>query len=292
MYGNIFDIQHGSVSDGDGIRTTVFLKGCPLRCKWCHNPESQSVKQQLMFYSFKCTGCKSCLAECSARSFDEGLIFEREKCINCGKCVDICRADANQLCGKRVAALEVINEVAEDLPFYSDGGGMTISGGEPSMQPEFALELISLAKERSIGTAIETCGHGSTDFFERAFELGATFLFDIKELDSETHRELTGVGNELILSNLDRLFELGAKVVMRLPLIPGANDSEAELERLKSFLTEKRGKYIRGELIPYHRLGKSKEEALGMIGTAYDSIGAKARAAELAEFLGNGVRVI
>lgn len=292
MTGSIFDIQHGSVSDGDGIRTTVFLKGCPLRCKWCHNPESQTIKPQLMLYTFKCTACKRCIKVCSARSFDTELELDRSKCLLCGKCVDICPSDANQLCGSTAEASAIIAEVEEDTPFYSNGGGMTISGGEPSMQPNFSLELIALAKEHGIDTAIETCGYGDPNFFRTAAKLDATFLFDIKELDTQTHRNLTGVDNELILSNLLLLFDLNAKVVLRLPIIPGANDSNEEFDRLIEFALRHRGKYLRIEIIPYHRLGKSKEAALGIAGTDYDPNMAKKRASELAAMLGDIARVL
>ena len=279
--GTIFDIQHGSVSDGDGVRTTVFLKGC----LWCHNPESQSAGRQLLFYSFRCVGCGRCIDGCSARSVggDWKLMLDRERCILCGKCVGVCPKDANELCGRRASADEVIAEVLEDMPFYRNGGGMTVSGGEPASQPEFTLALAALAKESGVGTAIETSGYGAEDFFRRAAELDCTFLFDIKELDPETHRHLTGVDNSLIMSNLRALTDIGASMVLRLPMIPGANLSDRYLSDLEAFLVKECGNYLRAELIPYHRLGKSKEQALGRTGIESDPAEAKRAASEFAE---------
>ncbi len=293
MTGVIFDIQHGCLTDGDGIRTTIFLKGCPLRCKWCHNPESQYRATELLFYDFKCTSCGRCLADCPARLREnDRIVLHRESCVHCGKCVERCPMEANSLCGKVVTVEEVLTEAMEDLPFYRNGGGITLSGGEPDMQPNFALSLLEGAVTRNIDVAMETCGYGEREFFLRAAKLGCTFLFDLKELDSTTHKALTGVGNEKILANLEALFAAGAEVVLRLPLIPGANDSEAEYERLQAFLTLHRGQYLRAEIIPYHRLGKSKEQALGIDGVDYDASVARNRAQALAAMLGENVRVL
>ena len=285
LTGTIFDIQHASVSDGDGVRTTVFLKGCPLRCLWCHNPESQAPGRQLLFYFFRCVGCGRCLDGCPARSHDgDGkILLDRGKCVLCGRCAEVCPKDANEICGRKATVREVVDEVLEDLPFYRNGGGMTVSGGEPASQPEFSLALAALAKENGVGTAIETSGYGPEDFFRSAAELGCTFLFDIKELDPDTHRRLTGVDNSLIMSNLRMLFGIGANVVLRLPFIPGANLSDRYLSDLGAFLAENKGNYLRAELIPYHRLGKSKEQALGRSGIESDPKEAKRFTAEFAE---------
>lgn len=301
MYGKIFDIQHCSLSDGNGIRTAIFLKGCPLRCAWCHNPESQSTDSELLFYAHKCTGCGKCLRDCAARRLENGrIVVNRKLCTLCGKCAEICPAGANEICGKIVSAEEVIAEAEKDKPFYSSGGiaegGITISGGEPAAQAEFSLELIRLAQEKGIDTAIETCGCCSPDFFTRAAKAGSTFLYDIKHLNATTHQKLTGVGNALILENLKRLFDINAKIVVRLPLIPGANDDEVEFEALKEFLTIYREKFQRAEIIPYHVFGKSKEAALGRTGVAYNADIAKQRADSLClylqETLKNRVRVV
>lgn len=297
MYGKIFDIQHCSLSDGDGIRTAIFLKGCPLRCAWCHNPESQSFAAELLFYAHKCTECGKCLRYCGARRLENGKIFiDRRRCELCGKCAEICPAGANEICGKSVSAEEVIAEAEKDKPFYSSGGGITITGGEPAAQAEFSLELIRLARDKGIDTAIETCGFGSFDFYIQAAKSGCTFLYDIKHLDDGAHKKLTGVSNALILENLKRLFDINAKIVVRLPLIPGANDDEREFAALRNFLTAYRGKFLRAEIIPYHALGKSKEAALGRTSADYNADIAKQRADALCNFLkrdfGNFVRIV
>lgn len=284
MQGTIFDIQHCSVSDGPGVRTTVFLKGCPLHCRWCHNPESQSSKPQLMFYRHKCTACGSCLV-CRARSLSDGrLLLDRSRCELCGRCVNACPSGANELCGRKASVGEIIAEVAEDKPFYRSDGGMTLSGGEPSMQPEFSLSLLRAARDEGIGCAIETCGFGEQSFFEEAASLGALFLFDLKAIDPELHCRLTGAPNGPIHENLERLFALGADIILRLPIIPGANDSADALEKMCGFLKSRSGKYRRAELIPYHALGVSKEEALDMRGESYSASDAR-RSAEAAAAL-------
>ena len=286
MTGTVFDVQHGSMTDGQGVRTTIFLKGCPLHCKWCHNPESQSVKPQLMFYRNKCTACGRCLEACPARSLSCGSIkLDREKCILCGRCAELCPNDANELCGRTATVSEIILEACSDQPFYRDDGGITISGGEPAMQPEFTLALIHCAAENGIRSAIETCGFGSSGFFTAAHEAGAAFLFDIKALDDQKHRELTGVSNDLILHNLKQLFVLHADVTIRLPIIPNVNDFTEDIEKLEVFLVENIGKYRRAELIPYHSLGKSKQAALGRSSDSYDSSISREKAEKISELL-------
>lgn len=263
MIARVFDIQRFSIHDGDGIRTTVFLTGCPLRCKWCHNPESQSTQDQLMFFKNKCVRCGKCLSACDARSFSDSIILSREKCTLCGKCIEICPVHANKKVRKEMETEQIIDVVSADIPFYGSNGGMTLSGGEPSLQSEAALDLIRLAKEKSINTVVETCGFGKRDFFEKANELGATFYYDLKALDDKRHTDLCGVSNKLIIENLLYLFSSDAKVVIRLPLIPEVNDSENDLILLRNFLSEHREKYIRAEIMKYHNLGITKARALG-----------------------------
>ena len=235
--GTIFNIQKFCLHDGDGIRTTVFFKGCPLACAWCHNPEGLNKAQSLMFTQAKCTLCGACLKECQAREIkDKKIIINRKICQKCGKCTLVCKFDANEILGKEVTAQEVINEVLKDKAFYKkSGGGLTLSGGEPSMQPEFALELISLAKKENVSASIETCGYGDADFFLSANKLGCTFLFDIKCINGQRHKELTGVDNKRILDNLNLLFKNNADVIIRLPLIPNVNDTDACLKELCGF---------------------------------------------------------
>lgn len=264
--GIIFNIQKFCIHDGDGIRTCVFLKGCVLRCIWCHNPEGLNIKPDLSFNSRKCTLCGNCLSVCTARSMNNGMLeFERSNCIKCGKCTHVCLNDANEIIGKEMTASQVIDEVLKDKLFYdTSGGGITVTGGEPSYQPEFCLELLLLSKKAGISVAVETCGTGSREFYEKCAELGTTFLFDIKCIDSALHKKLTGADNAKILSNLYYLMDSGADIIIRLPLIPGCNDSDEDIIRLASFLNENKGRYRYAEIMPYHMLGKGKAEKLGV----------------------------
>lgn len=263
--GIIFNIQKFCIHDGDGIRTCVFLKGCPLRCIWCHNPESLHRALTLSFNKQKCSSCGRCIAECSARAIENGIItIDRERCTSCGKCVEICLNDANEIIGKEITTREVLDEVLKDKMFYdASGGGLTVTGGEPSYQQGFTIELLTLAKENGISLAIETCGIGPRDFYERVADLGATFLYDIKCLDPLRHKELTGVHNSHIISNLHYLMERGADIIIRMPLIPNCNDSDEDIESLCAFLNENKGRYRYAEIMPYHTLGIGKFEKIG-----------------------------
>ena len=263
--GIVFNIQRYCLHDGEGIRTTVFFKGCPLRCIWCHNPEGLSSKVSLSYNRDKCTLCGRCTVLCSEREITEGkLSFDRSKCIKCGKCVDGCLYGANELIGKEMSVDDVIATVLKDKIYYkTSGGGMTLSGGEPSMQADFALGLIEKARDNGISSFVETCGIGDRSFYEKALELSAGFLFDIKCMDPVRHKELTGVSNERILSNLLYLFENGADVTLRLPMIPGINDSDEDISALCSFLSLHKGKYRKAEIMPYHSFGAAKSERLG-----------------------------
>ena len=263
--GTVFNIQKFCIHDGDGIRTCVFLKGCPLRCIWCHNPESFDKKPSLSFNSQKCSLCGRCIEICSSRTLENGKIdIEREKCIGCGKCAEVCLNNANEIIGKEMTASQVIDEVIKDKMFYdTSGGGLTVSGGEPSYQPDFTLELISLAKEAGVSCAIETCGIGSRSFYQKAAELGTTFLFDIKCINPERHRILTGSDNAHIMSNLHYLMQSGADIIIRLPLIPDCNDSDEDIALLADFLNRNKGNYRYAEIMPYHSLGIGKAEKIG-----------------------------
>lgn len=267
MTAEIFNIQRFCMHDGDGIRTAVFFKGCPLSCLWCHNPEGQSPARQLMYHSSKCTGCGACL--CAARVLENGKIrLDREKCTLCAKCVSACLAGANEICGKSAEVAEIFEEVIKDLPFYGIAGGMTLSGGEPLMQPKAAAQLLSLAKNAGIGTVIETSGAVDRSAFEMTLEYNPQYYYDIKAIDPQKHKKLCGKDNFQILENLEFLFSRGADIVLRLPLIPGLNDSEKDLEALSVFLRENEPYYKRAEIMKYHSLGLSKAAALSKEYTA------------------------
>lgn len=268
-----FNIQKFCIHDGPGIRTTVFLKGCPLKCKWCHNPESQKVAPELLFSESKCTACGRCIGLCDARTItsDGKLIYDREKCAVCGKCTKKCFNYANDVKGQTGEVDDILHEVAKDKPFYkTSGGGMTVSGGEPSAQPSAVIELIEKAKEMEISSAIETCGSGSEAFYRRMAELDVLFLFDIKGIDPEKHFENTGFEASRIHKNLDMLIEMGARIIIRMPLIPYVNDTDNDLRLLCEFLRERRDGIEYAEIMPYHRLGVEKRRNLGM--DADDSI--------------------
>lgn len=264
--GTIFDIQRFSLHDGAGIRTLVFMKGCPLHCCWCCNPESQSTVPELMLFPSRCIDCGSCREACpnAAVAPDQAgvLVTERSRCQVCGRCVEACPADARALRGRSVSVEEVLREVERDQVFYrTSGGGVTISGGEPLLQAAFVAQLLRACRRQGISTAIETCGHAPWEDFALVLVHTDSVLFDIKHVDTIAHRRLTGVGNELILANLCQVVESGAHVLLRLPLVPGCN-ADAGTVRAVASLARKLG-ISELHLLPYHRLGESKYQALG-----------------------------
>ncbi len=246
--GIIFNIQRFCLHDGDGIRTTVFFKGCNLSCIWCHNPESQSFKPQLMFYKDKCTGCGKCKDFCDNAFGDN--------CKACGKCADACRAKARQLCGYEIDSDEVMHTIERDVKFYNTaGGGVTFSGGEPMLQLEFLKELLVKCKQKGIHTAVETAGNVDFSSFEQILPYTDLFLYDIKAYDTELHKKLTGVQNERILQNALKLMERKANVLFRMPFVPGINDGE--LKAVSQFVFP-----YKLELMPYHGICVGKYAAL------------------------------
>lgn len=264
--GTVFNVQRLSVNDGPGIRTIVFLKGCPLDCLWCHNPESKSAEPQLFLTSRRCIGCGYCAQVCpnQVHSFTaEGQhIIERDKCTLCGACVKEC-IGALEICGKIREAGDVIEEVKRDELFYrNSGGGMTLSGGEPFFQFDFAEALLVLAKENNLHTCVETCGFVNSSELKRVAHLVDEFLYDVKECDPVKHEQYTGVTNELIRENMKMLDECGGRIVLRCPIIPGYNDREEHLIGIAELANSLKNA-VRIEISPYHPLGESKSEAIG-----------------------------
>ena len=250
----IFDIERNSYVDGPGIRTTVFFKGCNLKCAWCHNPESQDFKPQMMFYKDKCTGCGKCKEVCP---------YHLEQCDLCGKCTIYCPVDAKKVCGKEYTVDEVLNEVLKDKAYYDNsGGGVTFSGGECMLQIDFLLNILKKCKKNGIHTAVDTAGHVSFENFEKILPYTDLFLYDVKIFESQKHKQYIGVGNELILENLKKLFAYGAKIWIRIPVIPDVNDSIEEMQKIKELLA-RLGNPKKIEILPYHTMGENKYQAIG-----------------------------
>ncbi len=275
--GRIFNIQKYSIYDGDGIRTLIFLKGCNIRCPWCANPEGLSSQFQVMFSHDKCVGCGKCVDVCPAgihymTTNEQGEAVHRVNrsidCIGCRKCEEVCISDALDIMGKDVTVSEMMEIIMQDYDFYiSSGGGVTIGGGEMSLQTDFAVELLRECKKMMINTAIETQGTTSLANYERLAEVVDLFLFDVKHIDTVEHKNLFGIGNENVRRNLERLMELGANVVMRMPLVRGYNDSFDAITGAIEYAMElsKRGNLSRIDILPYHQLGRGKYDKLDMI---------------------------
>lgn len=267
MNGVIFDLQRTALHDGPGIRTAVFLKGCPLRCQWCHNPEAQARERQISFREEACEGCGACVAACEPGAHElteEGHSYHRERCVGCGTCVDECLYEALKAAGTETNVEAVMAEVRKDRRYYEQsGGGLTLTGGEPMLQEAFTRELLQAAKAEGIHTCLETCGWASRRAYERVLSFVDLFLFDYKATDPETHRRLTGVDNGPILANLDFLYRNGARIRLRCPLIPGVNDGEEHLAGIAAL--ERRYPLLEGiDLLAYHNIGNAKYERYGL----------------------------
>lgn len=267
--GVIFNIQHYCIHDGPGIRTNVFVKGCPLRCAWCANPESQSPRPQLMYLKSKCTGCGKCIEVCPvgavSRDADNPAFVhtDRSLCTACGACVKGCATKAREITGREITAGEAFDEVAKDTLFYGKDGGLTVTGGEALAYPAFTGALVKLCKAAGISTAVETCGAVSWETMAPVLENTDIVLYDIKQMDSALHKQYTGVGNERILENLQNISEkTNCTIIVRCPVIPPCNDSAENFHALGRFLTEKKIRVSEINLLPYHNMGEGKREQL------------------------------
>ena len=267
--GKVFDIQHFSFDDGPGIRTIVFLKGCQMHCLWCHNPESlDGQRSEMAFVPSKCVGCGYCFKVCpnGCHYMENGKhIIDREKCTFCGKCTRLCAGNALSICAdKNWSVEEVLAEVEKDRSYYEEsGGGMTISGGEPMMHPQFVAELAAEAKRRGISVAMETNGCYDFSLLDGIWENIDVFLIDWKESDDEKHIAYTGCSHKKVYENIQKLHDLGKKIILRCPIIPGYNDEKSHFKKIAE-LTQEFPNLIGAELMPYHSMGVSKIERFGL----------------------------
>ena len=264
----VSEIERYALNDGPGIRTVIFLKGCPLKCKWCANPENMTPTKKIMYSATKCIGCKKCVSSCPEHAISwsdtEGHMIDRSKCTLCGICADNCYSDALSISGKEMTVAEVMDEVKKDIIFYrTSEGGITFSGGEAMLHPDFVIEVCKAAHELGISTCIETAGYVNFSSFEKVLGHIDLFLYDLKAMNDETHRKYIGVSNELILENFVKLYRNGAKVWARMPIIPHVNADMDHIDAVIGFLRSN-DISVPVSLLPYHRLGVSKYDRLGM----------------------------
>ncbi|MDO8473483.1 MAG: glycyl-radical enzyme activating protein [Dehalococcoidia bacterium] len=285
MKARVVNIQRFSLHDGPGIRTLVFFKGCPLKCQWCANPECISAGPEIGFSKVLCDKCGECLSACPEKALslapDGNPLVDRSRCNACGRCVPACTRDALSVYGKDIPIEELFEELKRDGIFYSgSGGGVTFSGGEPLVYSDQVMELFKLCKKAGISTAVETCGYCDTETFQKVLRLTDFVLYDLKALDDLTHQKLTGKSNALILANARTLVHSGVELQFRLPLVPGLNDIPENIKATSEFILSLGKKSI--ELMPYHRLGVGKYEALAKDYTLADLPGSSHEQVETA----------
>lgn len=263
--GIIFDVKRYAIHDGPGIRTTVFFKGCPLSCWWCHNPEGLSFSKELMVWPNRCIKCRICTSACpnSAISIsNDSIVTDRDKCKSCGICAEKCPAGAREIVGEKVSVDKLMQEVEKDLPFYEGSGGVTVSGGEPLSQPAFLHALLSRCREKGIHTTVDTSGYAEKKTLAKISRNVDLFLYDLKVMDSRKHKLYTGVSNKHIIANLKLLDTLGKKTFIRFPLVPYVNSNRANIRAMCELASGLRN--VNGvDVLPYHRLGVEKAKRLG-----------------------------
>lgn len=291
----IVNIQKYSIHDGDGIRTTVFFKGCALRCLWCHNPESQSYEKEAMINIEKCTSCGSCVKRCDREAIsivDGKVMTDLSKCVACGDCTDFCILNNREICGTEYEISDLMKIIDKDKQFYEEsGGGVTLSGGEVMSQDiEYLEQLCKRIKAKGYNLCIDTCGFAKTENYERIAPYVDTFLYDIKVINDEVHKEYMGQSNELILKNLERINELGANINIRIPVVKPVNESDEAMAEIIQYLRDKKINVMRVNLLPYHNTGSSKYERLNRPYLAKDcEAPSKERMEELCQkFIDNG----
>ena len=271
--GEIFDIKKYAIHDGPGIRTTVFFKGCPLSCWWCHNPESLSTAPERLYRRERCIGCQECLVACSneaIREFEGQLQWTADECRYCRSCAKACPAEAVEFVGQTMTVEEVVAEITKDTLFYDQSnGGVTISGGEPLMQPSFLMELLDACGEQGLHRTVDTSGHADTPTLLETASHTDLFLYDLKHMDPEKHSRYTGVSNDKIIANLKQLSLQGARIIIRLPVVPGINADEENIDRTGALAASLPG-VIGINILPYHCAAEAKYRNLGLKNKASD----------------------
>ncbi len=266
--GIVFNVQRFSVHDGPGIRTIIFFKGCPLRCLWCDNPEGQRTAPEMVFWKGRCIHCNTCIAICPRKAIRTGRqkskVILKNRCTLCGRCLDECYSGALEQIGRWITVDEILEEAERDRIFFdASGGGITLSGGEPTLQGGFVVELLRNCRRRRIHTAIETCGHADWKVLEKILQYTDLVLYDIKDMDPVKHKEFVGVQNDLILGNAKKISSKPFSMIVRIPIIPGYNDRQDSIKKTTQFISDLRG--VREvHLIPYHQFGEAKYERLGL----------------------------